>query len=210
MNDIVRLPRGCGRLEADEQNAKAVQIEQAFREILRYIGDDADRDGLKETPSRWARAFQEYFSGYRDDPEQILQKTFAETDGYDEMVALRGIPFQSHCEHHVAPIIGKAWVAYVPDKHVVGISKLARVVEAYARRLQIQERLTAQIANTIERVLKPRGVAVIVKGFHHCMSSRGVHIHGAEMVTSRMLGCFRDDPALRQEFLMLVHQSPAE
>jgi GTP cyclohydrolase IA len=210
MNDIVRLPRSSGRLEAEEQNPKQIQIERSFREILLYIGEDPDRDGLRETPSRWARAFREYFAGYGEDPEQILQKTFEEIDGYDEMVVLRGIPFQSHCEHHVAPITGKAWVAYVPDQDVIGISKLARVVEAYAKRLQIQERLTAQIANTIDRVLKPRGVAVVLKGLHHCMSSRGVHIHGAEMVTSRMLGCFRDNPMTRQEFLMLVHQSPGE
>jgi GTP cyclohydrolase IA len=210
MNDIVRIPRGCGRGEGEDHSPKHAQIERALREVLVYIGENPDRDGLRETPNRLARAFREYFAGYREDPAQILQKTFEETDGYDEMVVLRGIPFQSHCEHHVAPIIGKAWVAYVPDRHVVGISKLARVVEAYARRLQIQERLTAQIANTIDQVLKPRGVAVVLKGSHHCLSSRGVHIHGAEMVTSRMLGCFRDSPMTRQEFLMLVHQSPAE
>jgi GTP cyclohydrolase I len=183
------------------------QIEHAFRDILRFIGENPDRDGLRETPARLARAFQEYFSGYHEDPEQILQKTFEETDGYDEMVVLRGIPFQSHCEHHVAPIIGRAWVAYVPNRRVVGISKLARVVEAYAKRLQIQERLTSQVANTIEQVLRPHGVGVMIKAAHHCMSSRGVHIHGTDLVTSRMLGCFRDNPMSRQEFLMLVHQT---
>ena len=188
-------------------NTSQSEIEQAFRDILRWIGEDPTRDGLRETPSRLARAFQEYFAGYRQNPEQILQKTFEETDGYDEMVVLRGIPFESHCEHHVAPIIGRAWVAYVPDRRVVGISKLARVVEAYAKRLQIQERLTAQIANTIEKVLKPQGVAVVIKAEHHCMSSRGVHMHGTDMVTSRMLGCFRDNAMTRQEFMSMVHSN---
>ena len=186
------------------------EIEQAFRDILRWIGEDPDRDGLRETPGRLLRAYQEYFSGYQQDPEQILEKTFEETDGYDEMVVLRGIPFESHCEHHVSPIIGRAWVAYVPDSRVVGISKLARVVEAYAKRLQIQERLTAQIANTINQVLKPQGVGVVIKAAHHCMSSRGVHMHGTDMVTSRMLGCFRDNPMTRQELMSMVHCSVEE
>ena len=150
-------------------------------------------------------AYREYFAGYRQDPEQILQKTFEETAGYDEMVVLRGIPFESHCEHHVSPIIGCAWVAYVPNERVVGISKLARVVEAFARRLQIQERLTAQIANVIDEVLKPQGVAVVVKAAHHCMSSRGVRLHGTDMVTSRMLGCFKENAMTRQEFLSMVN-----
>jgi GTP cyclohydrolase I len=187
------------------ENETHLDIERAFRDVFRWIGEDPDRDGLRETPSRLVRAYQEYFAGYRQDPEQILRKTFEETDGYDEMVVLRGIPFDSHCEHHVAPIIGKAWVAYVPDRRVVGISKLARVVEAYARRLQIQERLTAQIANAIDQVLKPQGVGVVIKATHHCMSSRGVHVHGTDLVTSRMLGCFRDNPMSRQEFLSMVH-----
>src|SRR4029079_17038248 len=156
-------------------------------EILRWIGEDPDRDGLRETPGCLVRAFQEYFSGYRQDPELILQKTFEETDGYDEMVVLRGVPFESHCEHHVAPIIGRAWVAYVPNRRVVGISKLARVVEAYAKRLQIQERLTAQIAQVIQDALVPQGVAVVLKASHRCLSSRGVRKHDSDMVTSRML-----------------------
>jgi len=206
MNDIVRFARCLGHSGAQESLPSQPQIEHAFRDILCFIGENPDRDGLRETPARLARAFQEYFSGYHEDPEQILQKTFEETDGYDEMVVLRGIPFQSHCEHHVAPIIGRAWVAYVPNRRVVGISKLARVVEAYAKRLQIQERLTSQVANTIEQVLRPHGVGVVIKAAHHCMSSRGVHIHGTDLVTSRMLGCFRDNPMSRQEFLMLVHQ----
>jgi GTP cyclohydrolase I len=204
MNDIVRLNRSADIATNDLPRSQA-EIEHSFREVLRWIGEDPDRDGLRDTPNRLARAFQEYFSGYQQDPEQILRKTFEETDGYDEMVVLRAIPFQSHCEHHVAPIIGRAWVAYVPERRVVGISKLARVVEAYARRLQIQERLTAQVANTIDQVLKPQGVAVVIKAAHHCMSSRGVNIHGTDMVTSRMLGCFRDNPMTRQEFMSMVH-----
>ena len=181
--------------------------EHAIRSILRWIGENPDRDGLRDTPARVARAFEEYFSGYRQDPEQILQRTFEEMDGYDEMVVLRAIPFQSHCEHHIAPIIGRAWVAYVPERRVVGISKLARVVDAYARRLQIQERLTAQIANAIDKVLRPQGVAVVIKAAHQCMSSRGVHVHGTDLVTSRMLGCFRDNPMSRQEFMSMVHST---
>jgi GTP cyclohydrolase IA len=203
MNDVVRLSTPCTTIQ-DEGTSKTA-IEEAFREVFRWIGEDPDRDGLRDTPGRLVRAFQEYFAGYRQCPDQILQKTFEETDGYDEMVVLRGIPFQSHCEHHLAPIIGRAWVAYVPNRRVVGISKLARVVEAYARRLQIQERLTAQIANTIDAVLKPQGVGVVLKGAHHCMSSRGVEMHGTDLVTSRMLGCFRDNPMTRQEFLSMVH-----
>ena len=151
------------------------EVEAAFRTIIRWTGDDPDRDGLTETPARVARAFEEFFVGYRQDPVEILQKTFEETEGYDEMIALRGIRFESHCEHHMAPIIGQAWVAYVPSGRVVGISKLARVVEVYAKRLQIQEKMTAQIANTINDVLRPQGVGVIIKASHHCMSTRGVH-----------------------------------
>jgi len=181
------------------------EIEQAFRSVLCWIGENPDRDGLRETPARLARAFQEYFSGYAQDPEKLLQKTFEETDGYDEMVVLRGISFESHCEHHVAPIVGRAWIAYVPNRRVVGISKLARVVEAYAKRLQIQERLTAQIANIIDQVLQPRGVAVVLKAKHHCMMSRGIHKQGTDLVTSRMLGCFRDNAMSREEFLSMVH-----
>ena len=210
MNEIVRLARSCGHSVSSQALPSEMEVEQSFREIILWIGEDPDRDGLRETPGRLARAFQEYFSGYRQDPELILQKTFEETDGYDEMVVLRGVPFESHCEHHVAPIIGCAWVAYVPDRRVVGISKLARVVEVYAKRLQIQERLTAQIANTIEKVLKPQGVAVVIKAAHHCMSSRGVHVHGTDLVTSRMLGCFRDNSMTRQEFMAMVHSGGQE
>jgi GTP cyclohydrolase I len=180
------------------------EARRAFRDILRWIGEDPERDGLKDTPARLIRAYREYFAGYASDPEDALRTTFKEVDGYDEMIVLRGVTFESHCEHHLAPIIGRAWVGYVPDRRVVGISKLARVVDIYARRLQIQERLAAQIANAIESVLKPRGVAVVIKATHHCMMSRGVRRHGADLVTSRMLGCFRDQPMTRSEFLTLV------
>ena len=179
-------------------------VEEAFRTIIRWTGDDPARDGLIETPARAARAFEEFFAGYGQDPVLLLQKTFEEIEGYDEMIVLRGIRFESHCEHHLAPIVGQAWVAYVPSGRVVGISKLARVVEAYARRLQIQEKMTAQIANTINDVLKPQGVGVIMRATHHCMTTRGVHKPDTDLVTSRMLGCFRDNPLTRQEFLTMV------
>jgi len=180
------------------------EVEAALRTIIRWTGDDPERDGLIETPARVARAFEEYFAGYAQDPVEILQKTFEEIEGYDEMIALRGIRFESHCEHHMAPIIGQAWVAYVPNGRVVGISKLARVVEVYAKRLQIQEKMTAQIANTINDVLRPQGVGVIIKASHHCMTTRGVHKPESDLVTSRMLGCFRDNPLTRQEFLSMA------
>lgn len=180
------------------------EVESAVKTIIRWTGDDPARDGLKETPARVTRAFEEFFKGYGEDPEAILQKTFEEIEGYDEMIVLRGIRFESHCEHHMAPIIGRAWVAYIPRGRVVGISKLARVVDAYAKRLQIQEKMTAQIANIIHKVLDPEGVAVVIKAEHHCMTTRGVHKHGTDMVTSRMLGVFRDSPITRQEFLSIV------
>jgi len=180
------------------------EAEEAVRTLLRWAGDNPDRDGLHETPSRVVKAYTEYFRGYAQDPAEILKKTFEETEGYDEMIALRGIRFESHCEHHLAPIIGRAWVAYIPNGRVVGISKLARVVEAFAKRLQIQEKMTAQIANLIQEVLQPQGVGVVIKAEHHCMSARGVHKPGTDMVTSRMLGCFRDSPITRQEFLSMI------
>lgn len=175
-------------------------VEAAFRTIIRWTGDNPERDGLIETPSRVARSFEEFFVGYDQDPVEILRKTFEEIEGYDEMIVLRGIRFESHCEHHMAPIVGQAWVAYIPNGRVVGISKLARVVDTYAKRLQIQEKMTAQIANTINDVLKPQGVGVIIKATHHCMTTRGVHKPGTDLVTSRMLGCFRDNALTRQEF----------
>jgi GTP cyclohydrolase I len=196
------MAKTSNRMEAGRP-ARA-DVEVAFRTIIRWTGDDPERDGLIETPARVARAFEEFFAGYGQDPALILQKTFKEIEGYDEMIVLRGIRFESHCEHHLAPIIGQAWVAYVPSGRVVGISKLARVVEAYARRLQIQEKMTAQIANTINDVLKPQGVGVIMRGTHHCMTTRGVHKPDTDLVTSRMLGCFRDNPLTRQEFLTMV------
>ena len=176
------------------------EVEAAVRTIIRWSGDNPDRNGLIETPARVTRALEEAFVGYAQDPAATLQKSFDEIEGYDETVVLRGVRFESLCEHHMAPILGRAWVAYVPDGRVVGISKLARVVEAYAKRLQIQEKLTAQIANTINDVLKPRGAGVIIRATHHCMTARGVHKHDTDLVTSRMLGCFRDNPHLRQEF----------
>jgi GTP cyclohydrolase I len=188
----------------DDSRPDRAEAEAAFRTILRWAGDDPDRPGLLETPARVARAVEEYFAGYKQDPAQMLQKTFEEIEGYDEMIVLRGIPFESHCEHHLAPIIGRAWVAYVPRGRVVGISKLARVVDAYAKRLQIQEKMTAQIADTIERVLQPQGVGVIIKAEHHCMTARGVHKPGTDLVTSRMLGCFRNNPVTRHELMSIV------
>jgi GTP cyclohydrolase I len=180
------------------------EAEAAFRTIIRWAGDDPSRPGMLETPARAARAFEEYFAGYDQDPLQILNKTFDETAGYEEMVILRGIAFESHCEHHMAPIIGRAWVAYVPEGRVVGISKLARVVQAYAKRFQIQERMTSEIAAAVQDALNPQGVGVVLKANHHCMSSRGIKQVGSDMVTSCMLGCFRDNPITRQEFLGMV------
>jgi GTP cyclohydrolase I len=182
------------------------EAEAAVRVLLRWTGDDPSREGLRETPARVVRAYREWFGGYAIDPEDFLRRTFEETDGYDEMVVLRDIGFESMCEHHMAPIIGKAHVAYLPRRRVVGISKLARVVEVYSKRLQIQEKMTAQIANTIDAVLKPSGVAVVVEAAHQCMTTRGVHKTGVSMVTSRMLGAFRDDPKTRREFLAMIGQ----
>jgi len=191
-------------LRTEAARPDRADVEAAFRTIIRWTGDDPERDGLIETPARVARSFEEFFVGYAQDPVEILQKTFEEIEGYDEMIVLRGIRFESHCEHHMAPIIGQAWVAYVPSGRVVGISKLARVVEVYAKRLQIQEKMTAQIANTINDFLKPQGVGVIIKASHHCMTTRGVHKPDSDLVTSRMLGCFRDNPLTRQEFLSMI------
>ena len=183
------------------------QAEEAVRTLLAYSGDDSEREGLKDTPSRVIRSFDEFYSGYLKDPVEILERTFEETNGYDEMVLLKDIMFVSHCEHHMAPIIGKVHVAYLPRGRVVGISKLARVVEVYARRLQIQEKMTAQIANAINGVLEPGGVAVIIEAEHHCMTTRGVNKPGVSMTTSKMLGAFRDDPRTRSEFLANVGMS---
>jgi GTP cyclohydrolase I len=190
--------------DGEDAKPRRAEVEAAVRTLIRWTGDDPERDGLHETPSRVARAFEEFFVGYSQDPVEILQKTFEEIEGYDEMIVLRAIRFESHCEHHMAPIVGKAWVAYIPNGRVVGISKLARVVETYAKRLQIQEKMTAQIANTINDVLKPQGVGVIIKATHHCMTTRGIHKPDTDLVTSRMLGVFRENAMTRQEFLNMA------
>ena len=195
--------------QSDERNAVTAkptreEAESAVRTLLRWAGDDPDREGLLGTPERVVRAYEEWFAGYGEDPVAILERTFEETAGYDEMVVLRDIRFESHCEHHVAPIIGVAHCAYLPNKRVVGISKIARVIEIYAKRLQIQEKMTAQIANAIQDVLRPRGVAVVVRATHQCMTTRGIHKPSVSMVTSRMLGAFRTNESTRREFLSMI------
>jgi GTP cyclohydrolase IA len=195
-------PRAASRSSEDQPTRE--EAEAAVRTLLRWAGDDPDREGLRDTPSRVTRAYKEFFVGYDTDPVAVLERTFEETDGYDEIVLLRDIRLESTCEHHMAPIIGRVHVAYLPHRRVVGISKLARVVDAYAKRLQIQEKLTAQIANTIQDVLEPRGVAVVIEAAHQCMTTRGVHKPGVTMVTSRMLGAFRDDPTTRRELLAMI------
>lgn len=191
----------------DDQTQKRpsrAQAEAAVRTLIQWSGDNPDREGLRETPARVVKAYEEFFSGYSTDPYDLLSRTFEETDGYDEMVVLRDVEFESHCEHHIVPIIGKAHVAYMPNRRVVGISKLARIVEAYAKRLQIQEKLTAQVANTINSVLQPKGVAVVIEAQHQCMTTRGIHKTGVSMVTSHMLGVFRSAPETRAEFLSMI------
>jgi GTP cyclohydrolase I len=178
--------------------------EEAVRTLLRWAGDDPTREGLLDTPDRVVRAYEEWFQGYSEDPVEILKRTFEETEGYDELVVMRDIRLESFCEHHIAPIIGLVHVGYLPDKRIVGISKLARLVEVYGRRLQVQEKLTAQIANAIEEVLQPRGVAVVCEAAHHCMTTRGVHKTGTTLVTSRMLGALRNNPNTRREFLAMI------
>jgi GTP cyclohydrolase I len=180
------------------------EAEEAVKTLLRWAGDDPSREGLLDTPARVTGAYEEWFSGYSEDPMVYLQRTFEETDGYDEMVVLRDIRFESHCEHHLAPIIGRAHVGYLPERKIVGISKLARVVDTYAHRLQVQERMNAQIANCIQHVLEPKGVAVVIEAAHQCMTTRGVHKPGVSMVTSTMLGAFREDASTRREFLTMI------
>src|SRR5688572_24068263 len=184
------------------------QAEDAVRVLLRWAGEDPGREGLIDTPKRVAKAYRDWFSGYGTDPTEYLARTFEEVAGYDEMIVLRDIDFESHCEHHMAPIIGKAHVGYLPDGKVVGISKLARVVETYARRFQVQEKLTAQIARCIQDVLQPRGVGVVVEAAHECMTTRGIHKRGVSMITSKMLGSFRDDARTRAEFLRFIDVGP--
>ena len=180
------------------------KAEQAVETLLLWAGEDPRREGLVDTPARVAAAYEDWFSGYRDDPVTFLERTFEEVEGYDEMIVLRDITFESHCEHHMAPIIGVAHVGYLPSNKVVGISKLARVVETFARRFQVQEKMTAQIANCIKDVLKPRGVGVVVDASHQCMTTRGIHKSGVSMVTSQMLGAFRKDARTRAEFLTMI------
>jgi GTP cyclohydrolase I len=190
---------------SDERNGVGRdQAESAVRTLLRWAGDDPTREGLVDTPARVARAYADWFSGYAEDPRDYLRRTFEEVEGYDEMIVLRDIAFESHCEHHMAPIIGRAHVGYLPQNWVVGISKLARVVDVYARRFQVQEKMTAQIAGAILEVLKPRGVGVVIQAQHECMTTRGVHKRGVSMVTSTMLGSFRDDARTRAEFLSFI------
>ena len=198
------MPKPTSKKPAKNLKPSRAEAEEAIRVLLRWTGDDPAREGLHDTPARVCRAYEAYGAGYGADPEEILSRTFSETEGYDEMVVLRDIRLESHCEHHMVPIIGKAHVAYLPRNRVVGISKLARVVDAYAKRLQIQEKLTSQIASAIENALKPRGVAVVIEAIHHCMTTRGVHKPGTSMVTSKMTGAFRDDPSTRREFLSLI------
>ena len=188
----------------DDNEVTAAQAEEAVRTLLRWAGEDPQREGLLDTPRRVVKAYGDWFSGYEQDPADYLRRTFKEVDGYDEMIVLRDIEFESHCEHHMAPIIGRAHVGYLPTCRVVGISKLARVVEAYARRFQVQEKMTAQIAHCIADVLQPRGVAVVVEGVHECMTTRGIHKRGVSMITSQMLGDFREDARTRAEFLEFI------
>ncbi len=204
-SDDLTLPRELQ--PATPRRPSRTEAENAVRTLIQWAGDDPDREGLIGTPDRVVRSYEEFFAGYELDPVEILQRTFEETDGYDEMVVLRDIRLESHCEHHMVPIIGKVHVAYLPDRRVVGISKLARVVEVFAKRLQIQEKLTSQIANAINEVLQPKGVAVVIEAAHQCMTTRGVHKPGVTMVTSRMLGAFRNSAATRREFMALI-QSP--
>ncbi|MDZ7767714.1 MAG: GTP cyclohydrolase I FolE [Woeseiaceae bacterium] len=192
----VKKPRRPSRTEAEE----------AVRTLLQWAGEDPSREGLIDTPARVARAYEDWFGGYKIDPVRYLKRTFEEVEGYDEMIVLRDISFESHCEHHMAPIIGKAHVGYLPNSKVVGISKLARVVETFARRFQVQEKMTAQIANCIQDVLKPKGVGVVINASHQCMTTRGVHKDDVTMVTSQMLGLFRKDARTRSEFLNMIAQ----
>ncbi|TAJ24581.1 MAG: GTP cyclohydrolase I FolE [Reyranella sp.] len=196
-SEVVSLATGVSRPSREEAEA-------AVRTLIRWAGDDPDREGLVGTPDRVARSYEEFFAGYDVEPGEILKRTFEEVEGYDEVVVLRDIRLESYCEHHMVPIIGKVHIGYLPDRRVVGISKLARVVDAFAKRLQIQEKLTAQIANTLQEELQPRGVAVVIEAAHQCMTTRGVHKSDVAMVTSRMLGAFRDNGETRREFLTMI------
>jgi GTP cyclohydrolase IA len=211
MNKLATINGGVFRPESAIKSAGGVvrpsraQVEEAVSTLIRWTGDDPGREGLVATPARVVRAYEEWFAGYDEDPDELLERTFEEVAGYDEMVLMRDIHFVSHCEHHMAAITGRVHIGYLPRNRVVGISKLARLVHTYAKPLQIQERMTAEIANTQDRVLGPHGVAVVVEGTHGCMTSRGVHQSQATMVTSRMLGVFRDRSETRQEFLAAIN-----
>ncbi len=191
-----------------KQNKKPsrAEAESAVKTLLAWAGEDIKREGLKDTPKRVIKAYEDWFSGYNEDPKEVLKKTFSELDGYDEIIMLRDIRIESHCEHHIAPFIGSAHVAYLPKKRVVGISKLARITKIFSKRMQVQEKLTAQIANCIQEVLKPRGVAVVVEAQHQCMTTRGINAPGISMVTSQLLGKFRTDASTRREFYSMIHQ----
>jgi len=194
--------------DAPDTGVSREAAEDAVRILLRWAGEDPAREGLLDTPKRVVKAYRDWFSGYALDPDDYLARTFEEVEGYDELIVLRDIEFESHCEHHMAPIIGKAHIGYLPNGKVVGISKLARVVDAYARRFQVQEKMTAQIAGCIERVLQPLGVGVVIEGAHECMTTRGVHKRGVSMITSKMLGSFREDARTRAEFLRFIDVGP--
>lgn len=204
---MTRVPASRSRRSSRGSGVTQQQAEDAVKVLLRWAGEDPAREGLLDTPTRVVRAYRDWFSGYLTDPAEYLRRTFEEVEGYDEMIVLRGIEFESHCEHHMAPIIGRAHVGYLPTNKIVGISKLARVVDGYARRFQVQEKLTAQIAQCINSVLKPRGVGVVIDAMHQCMTTRGVHKRGVSMVTSTMLGAFREDARTRAEFLRFVDGS---
>ena len=203
LNKLIAIPESHQRPSPPSRD----EAEAAVELLLRWAGDDTSREGLRDTPARVARAFEDWFSGYAMNPSEFLARTFEEVEGYDDLIILKDISFESHCEHHLAPIIGRAHVGYLPSNRVVGISKLARVVEAYARRLQVQEKMTAQIAQCIQDVLKPRGVAVMIEAAHQCMTTRGVHKTGVSMVTSTMLGELRSNSDTRREFLSAIRQS---
>jgi GTP cyclohydrolase I len=201
------MARNKTRPDADRPSRK--EAEEAVRTLIRWARDDPTREGLLDTPARVVRSYEEFFAGYLQDPSEILARTFTEVGGYDEMVVMTDIRFESHCEHHMVPIIGKAHVGYLPDKRVVGISKLARLVEVYAKRLQVQEKMTVQIADCLQKALKPKGVAVVIEAAHQCMTTRGVHKPGVGLVTSRMVGAFRDNASTRREFLAVIGRSGA-
>ena len=204
MNTMTTCPSAFATAQPLEPKPSREEAEAAVRTLLRWAGDEPSREGLRDTPARVVRAYEDWFSGYADDPVLFLQRTFEEVAGYDDLVIVRDIQFHSHCEHHMVPIIGKAHVGYLPTNKVVGISKLARVVESYAKRLQVQEKMNAQIANTIQKVLEPKGVAVVIEAQHQCMTTRGVHKPGVSMVTSTMLGDFRTSATTRREFLTII------